>query len=87
MRTDSIDEALTQDDIDCLWAIAHRRTIQDRLVHSRGEALQKRGLIAVSYEWPTLTAKGRTLLDDLSARAKLDVYRERHGAELKHRQV
>ncbi|MDB5811102.1 MAG: hypothetical protein JWN94_3224 [Betaproteobacteria bacterium] len=65
------EDALTADDLECLWAIARRATIQDRLVRSRGGHLEKQGLIELSHDWPTLTAKGRRMLKDLSAQAIL----------------
>jgi len=68
--------ALTSDDLECLWAIARRATIQDRLVLARGRQLQDLGLILISHGWPVLTARGRRLLDDLSIRMTLDLYRE-----------
>ena len=45
MKAKSREDALTADDIECLWAIARRATIQDRLVRSRGRHLEKQGLI------------------------------------------
>ncbi len=76
MKTRPKDETLTADDLECLWAIARRATIQDRLVRSRGGYLKKQGLIELSHEWPTLTPKGRRVLKDLSAQAILDLHRD-----------
>ena len=74
MKIKPQEEALTADDLECLWAIARRATIQDRLVSSRGRQLEHRGLIELTHEWPTLTAKGSRILKDLSARAILDLH-------------
>jgi hypothetical protein len=65
------EELLSPDDLECLWAIARRATIQDRLVRLRGGELKKQGLIELTHDWPTLTPKGRRVLQDLSARATL----------------
>lgn len=70
------EEILTADDLECLWAIARRATIQDQLVRSRGGHLKKQGLIELTHEWPTLTPKGRRVLKDLSAQAILDLHRD-----------
>lgn len=80
MKIKPPEETLTADDLECLWAIARRATIQDRLVLSRGRQLEHRGLIELTHEWPTLTAKGRRILKDLSARAILDLHSDpQHG--------
>jgi hypothetical protein len=76
MKPKPKEEALTADDLECLWAIARRATIQDRLVAARGRELEKRGLIELSHQWPTLTAKGRRILKEYSAQAILDLHRE-----------
>ena len=81
MKAKSREDALTADDIECLWAIARRATIQDRLVRSRGVHLEKQGLIKLAHEWPTLTAKGRRMLNDMSARAILDLHRDPDSGE------
>jgi hypothetical protein len=75
------DETLTADDLECLWAIARRATIQDRLVRSRGGFLKKQGLIELSHDWPTLTAKGRRVLSDHSARAILSLHQDPGNSE------
>jgi len=62
-------QPLTADDIECLWSIARRGKMQDQLVKSRGVELEKRGLIALSQGWPTLTSVGVNLLNDISGRA------------------
>ncbi len=74
-------DALTADDLECLWAIARRATIQDRLVESHGHQLEKRGLIELSHQWPTLTAKGSRILKAYSAQAVLDLHREQNSGE------
>jgi len=79
MKTRPKEEPLTADDLECLWAIARRATIQDRLVRSRGGHLKKQGLIELTHEWPTLTAKGRRVLKDVSARAILNLHRDPNG--------
>jgi hypothetical protein len=76
MKAKPKEEALTADDLECLWAIARRATIQDRLVEAQGRQLEKRGLIELSHQWPTLTAKGRKILKEYSAQAILDLHRE-----------
>jgi len=81
MKAKSREDALTADDIECLWAIARRATIQDRLVRSRGRHLEKQGLIKLTHEWPTLTPKGRRMLNDMSARAILDLHRDPDSGE------
>jgi len=79
MKSRPKEEPLTADDLECLWAIARRATIQDHLVRSRGGHLQEQGLIELSHEWPTLTPKGRRILKDVSARAILNLHREPPG--------
>ena len=74
-------DALTADDLECLWAIARRATIQDRLVESRGRQLEKKGLIELTHQWPTLTPKGLRMLKECSAQAILDLHREPDGGE------
>ena len=81
MKAKSREDALTADDIECLWAIARRATIQDRLVRSRGRQLEKLGLIKLAHEWPTLTPNGRRMLNDMSARAILDLHRDPTSGE------
>ena len=76
MKTRPKEETLTADDLECLWAIARRATIQDRLVEAHGRQLEKKGLIELSHQWPTLTAKGRRILKQYSAQAILDLHRE-----------
>jgi hypothetical protein len=67
---------LTPDDLECLWAIARRGSMQEQLMHCRGGTLARRGLIAVADGWPTLTAGGRRLLNDHSARILLELDRD-----------
>jgi len=74
-------DALTADDLECLWAIARRATIQDRLVESRGKQLEKKGLIELTHQWPTLTPKGLRILKECSAQAILDLHREPDSGE------
>lgn len=74
-------DALTADDLECLWAIARRATIQDRLVESRGKQLEKKGLIELTHQWPTLTPKGLRILKECSAQAILDLHRESDSGE------
>jgi hypothetical protein len=73
--------ALTADELECLWAIARRATIQDRLVESRGKQLEKKGLIELTHQWPTLTPKGLRILKECSAQAILDLHREPDSGE------
>ncbi len=81
MKNNENEETLTADDLECLWAIARRATIQDELVRSRGGHLQQQGLIELTHEWPTLTPKGRRMLKDVSAQAILDLHRDRRRGE------
>ena len=74
-------DALSADDLECLWAIARRTTLQDRLVEVHGRRLQKKGLIELTHEWPTLTPHGRRILKEVSARAILDLHRESDSGE------
>jgi ribosomal protein S19E (S16A) len=81
MKSQPKGDALTADDLECLWAIARRATIQDRLVESRGRQLQKRGLIELTHQWPTLTPEGRRVLKEFSAQTILDLHRESNSGE------
>lgn len=81
MENKANDESLTADDVECLWAIARRATIQDRLVQSRGSHLEKQGLIELTHEWPTLTPKGLKVIKDLSAQAILNLHRDQHDGD------
>jgi len=81
MKSQPKADALTADDLECLWAIARRATIQDRLVASHGRQLEKRGLIEVSHQWPTLTSKGSRILKAHSAHAVLALHREPQSGE------
>jgi hypothetical protein len=76
MKAKPKEDALSADDLECLWAIARRATIQDRLVEAHGRQLEKRGLIELSHQWPTLTTKGRRILKEHSARVILELHRE-----------
>jgi len=81
MNAPKKDDALSADDLECLWAIARRATIQDRLVESRGKQLEKKGLIELTHQWPTLTPKGLRILKECSAQAILDLHREPDSGE------
>ena len=81
MKQTPKDETLTADDLECLWAIARRATIQDRLVESRGRQLEKKGLIELTHQWPTLTPKGLRILKECSAQAILDLHRDPNSGE------
>jgi hypothetical protein len=81
MKPTPRDDELTADDLECLWAIARRATIQDRLVESRGMQLEKKGLIELTHQWPTLTPKGLRILKECSAQAILDLHRDPDSSE------
>jgi hypothetical protein len=69
-------QPLTEDDVECLWAIARRGAMQERLVLYRGYDLEKRGLISITHGLPTLTVEGRRQLDRLCEKALFGTVRK-----------